>query len=231
MADLRNRRNVLVGAPDVQASGGFTIGPVAKSGDEFPQTADALAELTREHGASGYISEDGVVKSVDRSTEKIKDWNGDTVLITQSDHSVTLQVTFLEAANAEVLKMVYGDSNVEDDGGVIKTVENADELPHRSNAFYIKGGNGGNIFVYAPDVQVTEVGEVNYVRSDVVKYQVTLECFGVDNQKLISFIQRAENDEVATAGGADGVEEGTGGAEENTGGANGAEEGTGETAQ
>ncbi|GAB3946734.1 Ig domain-containing protein [Corynebacterium tapiri] len=189
MADLRNRKNVIVGAPDVEASGGITIGKVADNKSQFPETVDAKLDAL-EHGPAGYVSEDGVVKTVDRSTDKIKDWNGDTILITQSDHSVTLQVTFMEGANGEVLKMIAGESNVQDNGDTLRVVDNADELPHRSIAFTIKGGNGSKILVFAPDAQVTEVGEVNYVRSDVIKYQATLECFGVDNVKLISLIKR-----------------------------------------
>ncbi|CRH94722.1 Uncharacterised protein [Chlamydia trachomatis] len=99
----------------------------------------------------------------------------------------------MEGANAEVLKMVAGENNVTVTGDTIKVVENADELPHRSIAFTIKGGNGSKILVFAPDAQATEVGDVSYVRSDVIKYQVTLECFGVDNTKLISLIKRAED--------------------------------------
>lgn len=195
MADLRNRRNVLVGAPDVNASGGITIGPVATNRSQFPTTVDAKIDG---HAPGGYVSEDGVTKTVDRSTDKIKDWNGDTVLIVQSDHSVTLQVTFMEAANADVLKMIYGEKNVREEGDTLTLVENADELEHRSIAFHIKGGNNSKILVYAPDVQVTSVGDVSYVRSDVIRYQVTLECFGVANQKLISLIKRADDDSVRT---------------------------------
>lgn len=194
MADLRNRKNVIVGAPDVEASGGITIGDVASAASQFPE--EVGAELTSlNHGPAGYVSEDGVVKTVDRSTEKIKDWNGDTILITQSDHSVTLQVTFMEGANGEVLKMIAGESNVTETGDTLRVVDNADELPHRSIAFHIKGGNNSRILVFAPDAQVTEVGEVNYVRGDVIKYQATLECFGVENAKLISLIQRGEDAE------------------------------------
>lgn len=195
MADLRNRRNVIVGAPDVEASGGITVGPVATDVSTFPETADADLSASLNHKPAGYVSEDGIVKTVDRSTEKIKDWNGDTVLITQSDHSVSLQVTFMEGANGEVLKMIAGEGNVSNlSDGTIKVVDNADELPHRSIAFTIKGGNGSRILVFAPDAQVTEVGEVNYVRSDVIRYQATIECFGVENQKLISLIKRADED-------------------------------------
>lgn len=210
MADLRNRRNVLVGAPDVQAAGGITIGPALKTSENFPTDASKELDASLKHVAAGYVSEDGVTKTVDRSTEKIKDWNGDTMIITQSDHSVTLQLTFMEGANGEVLKMIAGENNVTVSDNTVRVVDNADELPHRSIAFYIKGGNGARILVFAPDVQVTEVGDVSYVRSDVVKYQATAECFGVDNTKLISLIKRADDDGVAVAGGAEETSDGRG---------------------
>lgn len=189
MADLRNRKNVLIGAPDVTASGGFMVGAVVDSVDAFPTTVDEDM-AAKGFNSGGYITEDGVTKTVDRSTEKIKDWNGDTVVITQSDHSVTLQVTFMEGANGEVLKLIAGDANVEDNGDTIKVVDTADELPHRALAFKIKGGNDSSILVFAPDAQATSVGDVSYVRSGVISYQVTFECFGVEGQKLVSLIKR-----------------------------------------
>lgn len=195
MADLRNRKNVLVGAPDVSASGGFMVGAVVSESTGFPKKAseDMSAKGFK---PGGYITEDGVTKTVDRSTDKIKDWNGDTVVITQSDHSVTLQATFMEAANAEVLKMIAGENNVTvtSDASTkldtIKVVDTADVLPHRAIAFTIKGNANSRILVFAPDAQVTEVGDVSFVRSDVIKYQATFECFGVEGQKLVSLIER-----------------------------------------
>lgn len=203
MADMRNRRNVLVGAPDVKASGGILIGPVARDPKVFPTEADSELNTALEMKPAGYISEDGISKTVDRSTEKIKDWNGDTILITQSDHSVTLNLTFMEAANAEVLKMVAGEDNVKIQGDTIRVVDNADELPHRALTFEIRGGAGSHIRVFAPDAQVTSVGDVQYVRSDVIRYEVTIECFGVDNAKLISLIKRADDDSVPEVPGTD----------------------------
>ncbi|WJY73220.1 hypothetical protein [Corynebacterium auriscanis] len=192
MVDARNRKNVLVGAPDVKVVGGITVGAPVATADKFPTAVDADLKQTLQHKPAGYISEDGVTKTVDRSTEKIKDWNGDTIVITQSDHSVMLKTTFMEAANSDVLKLVAGEANVSEQGGVLKVVESAEELPHFSIGFTINGGNGSKILVFAPDAQVTEVGDVSYVKADVIKFEVTIECFGVDNQKLISMIKRAE---------------------------------------
>lgn len=203
---MRNRSNILVGAPDVKSAGGVLIGSAAPDEANYPSDASAKLPEALKVAPAGYISEDGVTKTVDRSTEKIKDWNGDTVIITQSDHSVTLKLTFLEAANAEVLKVIAGDDNVAVKGNSVTVIDTADELPHRSFVFEIHGGEGKHIRVFAPDAQATEVGDVSYVRSDVVKYEVTLECFpDAEGKKLIQFIDRPADDPAPT-----GSESGTG---------------------
>lgn len=194
MADGRKRANVLVGAPDVEASGGATFGDVAQAAGDFP--TDATAAFTGlNHSPLGFISQDGITKTVDRQTEKIKDWNGDTVIVLETDHSVTLQFTFLETANAEALKAVYGEENVTVTGEKIEVKETAGELPHYSYLFQMKGGNGAKIRVFAPDAQVTSIGDVQYVKNNVISYQVTVECFAVDNKKLVSYIDKPSSDD------------------------------------
>ncbi|WP_018024363.1 hypothetical protein [Corynebacterium ulceribovis] len=193
MADMRNRSNVLVGAPDVKASGGAQIGDVAK-GAQVPK--DATTEVTDlNQAAVGYVSEDGITKTVDRSTEKIKDHNGDTIIVLTSDHSVMLKLTVMEAANAALLKAIFGTDNVtiDADGKKIKVADNADDLPHYSWQFDIKGGPKSKIRVFAPDGQVTNVGDVKYVRNDVIKYELEIECYTDDEgNKCYQYIDREE---------------------------------------
>mgnify|MGYP003083132027 CR=1 FL=1 len=193
----RNRANVLVGAPDVKASGGFLIGPVAENSELFP--TDAKTALKDQLGLKpgGYISKEGVVKTVNRDTEKIEDWNGDTVIILQTSHSVELKLTVLEAANAYLLKHLFGDANVQVDteGKNITIKDNAEEMPHFSLDFEIKGSATSKIRLFAADGQVTGVGDVSFVRSDVVKYELTIECFAdVDDNKLYQFIYREDGE-------------------------------------
>lgn len=197
--DLRNRKNVLVGAPDVTASGGALIGNVATAAD-IPRDATEALNAALKAVAVGYLGNDGVTKTVDRQTEKIKDWNGDTVVVLTSEHTVTLKLTFMESANAALLKGVYGTENVtiSKTGGMekIKLVENADALPHNSYTFEIKGAEDAKIRVFAPDAQVTNVGDVTFVKNDVIKYEVELECFANENNvKLYQFIDRKADDE------------------------------------
>ena len=184
---MRNRNNVLVGAPDVKAAGGITLGEVVESGGTVP--TDASADIGAGHEPAGFVSEDGVTKTVDRTVEKIRDWNGDTIITVQSDHGVTLQLTFMEGANAAVLKRIFGEENVITDvDGNITIKDTAAELPHFSLNIEIKGSATKKIRLFAPDAQITETGDVTFVRSGVIQYQVTIECFDVDDVKLYQFI-------------------------------------------
>lgn len=191
----RNRANVLTGAPDVKAAGGALVGPVATDPSLFPMDATTALNTKLGMWPAGYISEDGVTKTTERSTDKIKDWNGDTVLITQSDHAVNLKLTFYEAANARLLKTLFGPGNVRiaDGGNKISVLNNADELEHVALDFEIKAGKGKRIRLFAPDAQATSVGDVQFVRSGIVKYEVTFECFpDVNDNKLYEFIDRMD---------------------------------------
>lgn len=177
MADARNRNNVLVGAPDVNAQGGFQLGPKVTDTANYPTNAtDALAPALGLK-PSGFIGEDGITKTVNRSTEKIRDWNRDTVIVVETEHDVTLKLTFLESSNGNVLTYVYGEDNIEINGASIQVADAAGELPHFTAAFDMKGGDGKKMRVFIPDGQVTSVGDVTFVKSDVIKYEVEIECF------------------------------------------------------
>lgn len=192
----RNAANVLVGAPDVKAAGGLAIGKVATDTSKYPTNALKALDTTLGMVPAGYIGPDGISKTVDRTTEKIKDWNGDTIKVITSEHSVTLKLKFMEAGSAVVLKTVYGANNVTGEDKSIKAVDNATDLPHFSLAAQLKSSTNRTIRLFAGDCQVTEVGDVNYVKNDVISYDVTIECYvDADDNKLYQFI-----DEVGQGG-------------------------------
>jgi len=166
--------NVVAGTP--LATGGILIGALTATA---PTTAvSALTGFT----AAGYIGEDGVTESNERSTDRIRAWGGDTVKVVQTEHNVTYQFTFLETLNADVLKAVYGEDNVTTTAAGVSTgtlhevAINGSTLPHKSYVFEVKDGDA-KIRIYVPDGQITEVGEVTYSDSEVVGYQVTVEAF------------------------------------------------------
>lgn len=177
MADNRNRANVIVGAPDLEGVGGAAlIGDPITNANDIPTSAVSELSDAINIQAVGFIGEDGITKAVEREIETIPDWNGDTVATIQSSHAVTLQLQFLEGANIAVLKAIHGDNNVTVSGDSITITDNADETPQRSYIFNIDGGNGRKVRVVAPDAKVTEQGDTVYNRSDVVRYDVTLDC-------------------------------------------------------
>lgn len=169
-----NSANVLAGKP--LATGGVLIGALTAA-----DPTSAVSTLTG-FTATGYIGEDGLTETIDRSTDKIKAWGGDIVKVVQSDFSVTYQFTFLESLNTGVLEAVYGEDNVTVtaatvSSGTLRTVlVNGDTLPFKSYVFEVKDGDA-KIRIYVPRGQITEVGEVTYNDTDVIGYQVTLEAF------------------------------------------------------
>lgn len=167
--------NIVAGKP--LATGGVLIGPV---GTVAP--TDATTALNAAFISAGYIGEDGLTESADRSIEKVKAWGGDVVKVLQTDFSTSYSFTFLETLNSTVLKTVYGDTNVTTTAatatkGTLHAVKvNADTLPQKAFVFEVKDGIA-RIRIHVPLGQITEVGEITYSDGEVIGYQVTVEAF------------------------------------------------------
>lgn len=172
---------ILVGAP-LTATGGLLF---ADTGTAVPSDA-ATAPTGFTEG--GYIGEDGVTRTTDASDEKIKAWGGDTVKIVRTEHSITYTATFLESANADVLKLIHGDDNVVVAAGLV-TVKHTSKMPPRK-AFILDMIDGENLLrEVIKDGQLTTSGDVVFVHSDVIRYQITIEAFPDDEGvKAISYI-------------------------------------------
>lgn len=171
--------NVVSGKP--LATGGILIAPLGTTLPTSVSTAPDAAFV-----GAGYIGEDGVTEGGERSTEKIKAWGGDTVKVVQTEHSLTYSFSFIETLNADVLKAIYGDANVTTTAATVSSgtqhtvLVTGESLPHKSYIFEIKDGDA-RIRIAVPDGQITEVGEITYADSEVIAYEVTVECFGDAN--------------------------------------------------
>ena len=175
--------NVAVGKPNLKVSGGILTAPL---GSARPTDADALLDSAYE--SLGYVGEDGVTESAERSTEEIRAWGGVKVRTVQTEYGCSLSLTLIESRRAATLKTVFGDDNVTVADGVIKVRRNEAVLPHRQWVIDMKDGENARRL----DVgygQITEVGDITYVDGEAISYEVTISCDPDDNgDSLVEYI-------------------------------------------
>lgn len=170
-----NVKNVVAGKP--LATGGVWSAPL---GTALP--TDETTALNVAFKSLGYVGEDGLTETQDRSTNKVRAWGGDTVKVVQTEFSLTYSFTLIESVNGDVLKEIAGAANVTSTAatsgsGAKHAVKiTADQLPHRSYVFEVKDGDA-RIRIVVPDGQITEIGEVVYSDEGVVGYPVTIEAY------------------------------------------------------
>lgn len=145
-------------------------------------STDATTALNTAFKCLGYVSDDGVQNSDDRKTTDIKSWGGDIVNSVQTEKTDTFKYTLIEALNVDVLKEIYGDSNVTgnlDTGITVKS--NSTELDEHVIVIEMVLRNNVLKRIVLPSAKVTDVGEIKYKDGDNVGYETTVTCFPDDN--------------------------------------------------
>lgn len=169
-----------VGVAKGRAGGYCLIAPANTDPTQFEDMTKTLAELQKtvsKSASAGYISEDGVTKTVDTDSEDFKDWAADTILSPITSYSESVSCTFLESRES-VLKAVYGEDNVAVDSekGVTTVRHNQDF-------------NGAHVYVFdsvvsdtkvkrtiIPNGVITERDDVEENSSDLAGYTPTIKC-------------------------------------------------------
>ena len=161
--------NVSTGKPN--KSGAIFFAPL---GTTLPTDADATKDAA--FVALGYVSEDGLTNDNSPESSQIKAWGGDTVLNMQTERPDSFSFTLLEVLNEDVLKAVYGDSNVivDDQTGGITVKATADELNGGSWIIdmIMRGGRKKRIVI--PNGTISELGTITYKDDEAVGYQLTI---------------------------------------------------------
>lgn len=162
--------NVSAAKPDT--GGALSVGPTTAT---LPTaTGTTLTGFTN----LGYISEDGFSNEATRDSEEIKAWGGDTVLQPQTGFTDTFKTTLIEVLSVDVLKEVYGASNVSGtlSAGIAVSVDST-ELPERAWVCDMVMRNNTAKRVVIPKGKITEIGEVAYKDSEAVGYEITITAF------------------------------------------------------
>ena len=162
--------NVAAGKPKI---GGAV--PVAATSATLP--TDATTALGTGFANLGYISEDGMTRTITRESDNIKAWGGDPVLAIQNEFSETFQFRLIESLNVDVKKAVFGDTNVTGTltTGITTTV-NSKELTEKAWVVDMVT-RGAATRIVIPNGKVTEIGEITYSDSDAIGYDVTVTAF------------------------------------------------------
>lgn len=163
--------NVSAGKPKIG-------GAVAFGATSLTLPTDATTALATGFTNLGYISEDGLTNTQDRSSDDIKAWGGDIVLTLQTEKTDTFQFTLIESLSVDVLKAYYGDDNVTGTlASGITITANGDELPEKAWVIDMVMRGGALKRVVIPNGRVTTTDEITYTDGEVVGYGVTVTAY------------------------------------------------------
>ena len=145
----------------------------APTGTTLP--TDASSALDNAFVELGYVSEDGLVNTNSPETENIKEWGGADVLNVLTEKTDEWQCTLIEVLNVNVLKAIYGASNVT---GTLSTgitvTANTDEQEEATWVVDMVMRNGVLKRVVIPNGKISELGDITYKRDEAVGYEITL---------------------------------------------------------
>ena len=170
-----NSQNVYVGKPDQATTGAVATAAV---GTTAPTTASEVLPAAWTH--TGYVGEDGLTVTLDRSTTELKDWAGSNVRVLLDEFKSTVQYTEMETSYESMCRMVGEDNVTKTDatssaGTKMKVSFGPTLPPARAFCFSMKDEDR-RIRVYIPNGQLTEVDNVSFVRNEAVKWTFTIEA-------------------------------------------------------
>lgn len=152
----------------------------APFGTTLPTSADAV--LDEAFVCLGYVNEDGLTNNNSASTDPIRAWGGDIVLLVDNEKEDTFALSLMESLNVDVLKAVYGDDNVSgtlDNGITIR----ANNTPAEASSWVIdmEMRNGTKKRIVIQNGIISELSEISYVDTEAVGYGVTINAMPGDS--------------------------------------------------
>lgn len=178
-----NTAAVFVGRPDQSLTTGAVQSATPLTGmTNGAVSIDARTALaTKDWGnGGGYVSQNGVTLSQNRSTTKLKDWGLNGVRTLLEDFTGSIRFGMLQTDETS-MKWMVGDSNVTTKaatttaGNQLVVAIGAELPPARAFCFSMKDEDR-RMRIYIPKGTITSVADVNFVSNDGVIWDMTIEC-------------------------------------------------------
>jgi len=164
-----------LGVSNITAAKPGTSGPVFIAAAGTTPPTDATTSLGGSYTCLGSISDAGVTYSQEVDSSEIKRFGGDVVLTLQNGRTWTAQFTLIDALDVNVLKVVYGDSNVSGTlNSGITSKGDGSELASHVWVFDYLLRDGAVERVVFPNAVVSAIGDTTYVDGDLVGYDITI---------------------------------------------------------
>jgi hypothetical protein len=170
---------IILGTGADDATGYFFHAP---AGTAIPE--DPTAAIPAVWKRVGYVTQDGLNYSPDKSTQDLKDWANKPRRTILTDHNETLQVPIMETTE-ETMKVIFGSENVTvtdattTAGKKISVNLSPASLPEpEAFLFLMKDGNTAAILGCSKG-QITEIGDVTIAPSDSITWNATIK--GLDD--------------------------------------------------
>lgn len=179
--------NVSTGKPNV--SGAVYVAP---KGTTLP--TDATTALGASFTCLGFVSEEGLTNNNEMDVSEIKAWGGAIVYRSLNGLTDNFALALIESENVDVLKNVYGDTNVTVDANDNVTVNVKAEDPQEKVWVFelsLRGGRAKRIVI--PDGAVTAREAITYNDSDAIAYGITVSAYPDSNSKThIEYLEAAD---------------------------------------
>ena len=164
--------NVSTGKPKI--TGSVYVAPLTAT-----VPTDATTALTSDFTCLGYVAEDGLTNSNEMDVSEIKAWGGAIVYRSLNGLDDTFSLKLLESKNVDVLKAVYGDSNVtqDDQTQAIHVEVKAEDPQEKIWVFELSLRGGVKKRIVISDGAVTSREEITYNDADAIAYGITVSAY------------------------------------------------------
>ena len=150
----------------------------APAGSTLP--TDASTALPSAYTSLGYISEEGIKRSINRNTTVVHAWGGAVVAVLGTKKTETFKFKLIEPGNVDVLGLTFGEATGTLADGI--TVKSKADIS-TPRVFVISTLLAENVHqrIVIPSGVVTDIGEIDYVDNDVVGFDLTITAMADDS--------------------------------------------------